>query len=230
MFLLRLRETLYFFWQHLTDLLWRLLPVVLPFLLFLNYRLFYVLDGDPEKAMRDLPFLLVQMLAGVAATALTIRYALAVLGKTTLSPRGLWQDAVLRMPALFFVQILAGIAIVLGLLAFIVPGLYLMGALLPAYVLVVHEGQAPLEALRSAWARFRGQAWEVSAALAMLLLTLLLVLSGLESLGSLLQGEAPWLKLLANTGLNMVGLLFTQMLPILLVRFYELEVSSAGKS
>jgi amino acid transporter len=230
MFLLRLRETLYFFWHHLTDLLWRLLPVVLPFLLFINYRLFFVLDGDPEKALRDLSFLLAQMLSGVAAAALTIRYALAVLGKTELTPRRLWQDAVLRMPALFLVQILAGLAIVLGLLAFIVPGLYLMGALLPAYVLVVHEGQAPLQALKSSWTRFRGQAWEVSAALGLLLLVLLLVLSGLESLGHLLQQRSPGLQVLANTGLNMVGLLFTQMLPVLLVRFYELEVSSAGKS
>lgn len=230
MFLLRLRETLYFFWHHLTDLLWRLLPVVLPVLLFINYRLYFVLDGDPEKVVRDLPFLLAQMLAGVAAAALTIRYTLAVLGKTDLSPRRLWQDAVLRLPGLFFVQILAGLAIVLGLLAFIVPGLYLMGALLPAYVLVVHEGRTPFDALKSSWTRFRGQAWEVSAAVGLLLLLLVVVLSGLESLGHLLQQHSPWLQLLANTGLNLVGVLFTQMLPILLVRFYELEVSSAGKS
>lgn len=229
MFLSRLRETLYFFWHHLTPLLSLLIPVLLPLLLFINYRLFYVLDGNPEKVMTDGLSLLAQMLGGVAASALTIRYTLAVLGQRTTAALPLWQGALRRMPALFLVQLLAGALIVLGLLALILPGLYLMGVLLPAYVLVVHEEMGPVAALKSAWARFRPQAWALSAALAAILLGLVIVLSGLESLGGLLKDVSPPLRVLANAGLDMIGVLFSQMISVLLVRCYEIEVSSAAK-
>lgn len=223
MIFLRVRETLHFFWQHMAELLWRLLPV-LPLLLVASYRFEIISAGNPDKAMDDLVSLLLQMLAGVTATAITIRYTLDVLHGGTVSPLSLWRDALLAVPALAAVQLLAGLAIVPGLLL-ILPGIYLMGALLPAYVLSVHEGLLPLPALKASWRRFRHQAWAVAACLCLLMLGLVVVLSGLEALGGLLDAaHAPVVVRIGGKSLlDLVGVLFTQTLGILLVRFYELE-------
>lgn len=223
MIFLRLRETLHFFWQHLTELLWRLLPVF-PLLLAGSYRFEVVSAANPEKAMTDVIALLLQMLAGVTATAFTIRYTLAVLHDESVALRDLWLATLRVMPVLAAVQLLAGLAILPGLLL-ILPGIYLMGALLPAYVLVVREGLLPLPALKASWQRFRAQAWMVSASLSLLMLGLVVVVSGLDSLGVLLDAtRAPLpLRVAGGAGLDMIEMLFAQMVAILLVRFYELE-------
>lgn len=220
MFLPSLRASLQFFWQYLTPLLGRLLPVLLPVVLLLNYRFFLVLGGDADKAMQDPLSLLLQMLGGLAASALAIVYTVAVLQGGDTSPATLWRRALPRLPALFFVQILAGVAIVLGLLALILPGLYLMGVLLPAYVLVVQEKQSALDALRNAWQDFRVRPWELTASFCFVLSGLLIVLSGLASLERLLEGTAIPLRIVAASGLDLIGQLFSQLIPILLVHVW----------
>ena len=228
MIFLRVRETLHFFWQHMTDLLWRLLPV-LPLLLVASYRFEVVSGGDREKAMADMVSLLLEMLAGATATAITIRHAMAVLHDGSTAPLPLWRSAFRVVPALVGTQVLAGLAILPGMLL-ILPGLYLMGSLMPAYVLAVHEGLLPLPALKAAWQRFRGRAWAVAACLCLLMLGLVVVLSGLEALGSLLDAvHAPLpVRIAGRGGLDLVGVLFTQTLAILLVRFYELDAQDAA--
>jgi hypothetical protein len=225
----RLRETLYFFWHHLTPLLARLLPA-LPLLAWADYRFLSLHGGKPESALQDPLVLLPQMLAGLFATIVTIHYALAVVRKEAPTLGELWSQAMLRALPLAAVQILAGLLILGGLLLLIVPGIYLMGALLPAYVLAVQEEKGPLEALKASWERFRGQAWVISANLCALFLGLMLVLRGLESLGQLLAAEPLALRLAAESGLDLVGLLFSQMIGILLVRFYELEQAPPVKA
>lgn len=220
MFFPQLRASLQFFWQYLTPLLGRLLPVVLPLLLVLNYRFFALLEADPEKAVKDPLSLLLQMLAGLAASALAMLYTAAVLQGGDTSPAALWRRTLPRLPALFLVQMLAGIAIVLGLIALIVPGLYLMGVLLPAYVLVVVEGQTPVMALRDAWQRFRERPWELTASFCFVLSGLLIILSGLDALQHLLAGALLPVRIMAGAGLDMVGALFTQLVAILLVHVW----------
>lgn len=223
MFFPQLRASLRFFWHDLTPLLMRLLPVLLPLLLLANYRFFAVLGGDTEKAMQDPLSLLLQMLAGLAASALAIVYTAAVLQGGDTAGAVLWRRAVLRLPSLFLVQILAGVAIVLGLLALILPGLYLMGVLLPAYVLVVEEKQSAADALRSAWQRFRARPWELAASFCLVLSGLLIVLSGLGALERLLDNAALPLRIAAASGLDVIGQLFSQMIAILLVHVWFAE-------
>lgn len=227
MFLLRLRETLFFFWKHQTDLLWRLAPVLLPILVLVNYRFVVLHNGDPGKAMADVLTLLPQLFCGVAATAFTVTYSLRLLHARMPTLITLWREAARGLPALLVVQLLVGVAVFAGLLLLIVPGIYLMGALLPAYVIALHEAQSPLASLKASWMRFRAQAWAISACLCLLLLGLLLVLSGLEALGKLLDDTPVVARVLALSGLDLLGLLFSQMVAVLLVRFYELEDKTA---
>ncbi|MFZ5562188.1 MAG: hypothetical protein ACOY41_11830 [Pseudomonadota bacterium] len=224
-----LRETLYFFWHHLTPLLIRLMPV-LPLLLLANYRLLVVHGGDPAKAIQDLLLLGAEFLASLAAMALTLRYALAVVQKTDTGLGTLWRAALPSLLSLAAVQILAGLLIVAGLFLLVLPGIWLAGVLLPAYVIVVREEQTAPAALRAAWTRFRAQAWSLSANLCALLLGLVVVLSGLDALGKLLGDASPGARLAALAGLELVGLLFSQMVAILLVRVYELEQQEPRKA
>lgn len=223
----RLHETLYFFWHHLTDLLWRLAPL-LPLLALANYRFFYLHGGDPKKAGGDLVLLSLQGLAGVLATALAIRFTLDVVQQGDRSFARLWGDALNRSLALAAVQVLAGFAIVGGLFLLILPGVYLLGVLLPAYVIVVAEEASATAALQAAWARFRPQSWGVALGLVTIFLGLFVVLAGLDALGRLLSGAPLGVQLVAVSLLDLVGLLFSQLVGILLVRVYELERQQAS--
>ena len=225
----RLHETLYFFWHHLTDLLWRLAPL-LPLLALANYRFFYLHDGDPQKAAGDLVLLLLQALAGILATALAIRFTLAVVQQGDRRFARLWGDALQRSLALAAVQILAGFAVVGGLFLLILPGVYLLGVLLPAYVIVMAEDASATAALQAAWARFRPQSWGVALGLILLFMGLFIVLAGLEALGHLLASAPLGVQVVAVSLLDLVGLLFSQLVGILLVRVYELERQQAASA
>lgn len=224
----RLRETLYFFWHHLTELLIRLLPL-LPLLAYANYRLLVAHDADPEQAMRDGAVLLPQMLAGIAATALAIRFTLAVIKEQDTGFAPLWRAALQRLLPLVVVQLLAGLAVVAGLVLLILPGLYLLGVLLPAYVIVMREDLGPLAALRAAWARFRPQVWSTMLSLVVVFSLLVVVLNGLEALGRLLTDVPLGLRVAALSGLDLIGVLFSQTVAILLVRVYEIEQAGVPK-
>lgn len=222
MILQRLRETLFFFWHHLTDLLWRLAPLLV-LLAATNYGLVVVHGGDPAKAILDPLTMLPQLLAGVVATALTLRYALGVIRKESPEFGALWRGALADTPSLVLLQVMVGILIFGGFLLLILPGIFLMGALLPAYVILVQERTGALGALKAAWERFLPRAWATSAGLCALFLVVMVVLSGLDALGQLLKEAPAALQVTVLSGLDLIGLLFAQLTTLLLVRSYELE-------
>lgn len=228
MILPRLRETWHFFWEHMADLLWRLLPVGFPLLLLSQYRWRLVHEGNPEAATGDLLMMVPALMANVLGMAMTLHYAAAILDGTERTDIQPWRRALADTPRLILVQMLAGILIVGGLMLFILPGIYLMGVFLPAYVLVVREQRGVLEALREAWQRFRPGAWWLGAAMVLVMLLLLLALSGLQALANLTAALPALPQLLLCTLLEVVGLLCAQVIPILLMRFYTLEREGAA--
>lgn len=223
----RLRATLGFFWQHMTLLLWGLLPVIWPLLLLADYRLLLVHGGRSEAAMTDLQLLLPQLLAGVLATAYSIRYTALIQAAAPAGFAACWQRAARTLPWLILVQMLAGVLIVAGFFLLILPGLFLMGCLLPAYVYVVERGLGPIAALKASWAAFRPQAWAVSAGLCLLLAVLLMVMSGLEALGQQLRAAPDFVRLLAISGLDVVGILFAQLISIYLAHWVLAQTDAA---
>lgn len=223
----RLSEALYFFRQHWLPLLRLLLPVLLPASLLINYRYHAVYGGDAEKAASDGLAMGVQLLAGLLANALVARYTLIETGNQPSERSGqVWSEALARIPSLFVVQIVTGVLIFMGLLLLIVPGVWLMGVLMPAYVLVMAEQMSGIEAVKQAWSRFRPAAWQIAASLGALIAGLILCMGLLEWLEHLLVGqEWPW-RWLAGALLDVAGLLLAQVVMILLVRFYDLERSA----
>lgn len=239
MLLPRLRDTLKFFWQYLAELLWLLAPVLLPLLLLADYRLFFVHAGkpDPQAMLADPLLLLPQLLASVLATAATVSFTTARLRGEKPAFAALWLAALRAFPALAVVQILSGLAIACGLvpasvvlanaaanplalfggMLLALPGLFLMGALLPSYVLAVDGRPGPLRALKMSWQRFYRQAWMVTAGLSLLGLLLLVVVLGLGSIAQLLVTAPEALRLAAHSGLQMVSTVFMQLIAIFLV-------------
>lgn len=227
----RLSETLYFFRQHWLSLLRLLLPVLLPASLLINYRYHVVHAGNAEQAAADGLAMGVQLLAGLLANALVARYTLAETGNGALErPSQVWSDALARLPALFVVQIVTGVLIFMGLLLLIVPGIWLMGVLMPAYVLVMAEQVSGIEAVKQAWSRFRPAAWQIAASIGVLIAGLILCMGLLELLENLLAGKGAQWGWLAGALLDVAGLLLAQVVMILLVRFYDLERSARSEA
>lgn len=226
----RVIEALFFFRQHWQALLWVLAPVLVPLSLFQNHRFYFVHAGSVELASKDGLALGVQLMGGLLANALTILYCLQQVrpaeAAVLLGGRPLWQEALVRAPLLFLVQMLAAVAILGGLLFLVIPGIWLAGVFLPAYVLVTVERPSPLGAMQAAWERFRPGAWPLAGSLGLLLLGLLPALALIGALETSLAGLGSGPAWVLGSVLDVGAMLLTQLISILLVRFYDLERSA----
>ena len=80
------------------------------------------------------------------------------------------------LPFYFLMAILTNLPITLGLLLFIVPGVYLLGRLFPASPLLVAEHpQGPIAAIKGSWALTRGRGWAVAGLVVIVFLVGMLV-------------------------------------------------------
>ncbi len=218
----RVQESLYFFRYHALALFLLLLPVLLPAMALKHYRIWVMLGGDLEKVSGDGLLLVLELMVGLFATALTILYTLPVVRSQAVASSTLRQAAFLAIPRLLLVQVLVGIAIFGGLLLLVVPGLWLAGCLMPAYVLAVGQGLGVRESIRRSFEQFRPQAWQITLSVMLLTCLLVLVLLAVSALLESARGLAMPAKIVLGTGLDSLALLVTQLLPILLVRYYDL--------
>lgn len=228
----RVQESLYFFRYHALTLFLILLPVLLPAMALKHYRIWSILGGDMAKVSDDGLLLVLELLVGLFATAVTILYALPIVRGQTAAASQVRQAAVLAMPRLLLVQVLVGVAIFGGLLLLVVPGLWLAGCLLPAYVLAVGQNLGVRESIRQSFAQFRPQAWQIILSVMLVTCLLVLVLLVVSAMLKGLSGLAVPVKIFLGTGLDSLALLATQLLPILLVRYYDLlmPAQNAGQA
>ncbi|NNM51950.1 MAG: hypothetical protein HKM02_06965 [Pseudomonadales bacterium] len=90
---------------------------------------------------------------------------LAVLGidrlvrGTEQSTLKLWQLALERGPRLFVAQLLSGLLVILGLMAFLIPGAYLSGRYLLVSVEAPLSDKSPLQSMADSWSHTQGRAW-----------------------------------------------------------------------
>lgn len=97
-------------------------------------------------------------------SAILLRQSSMLRGEPLSSRRELAQ-AFKRLPGLATLSVLAGIAVVLGTLALVVPGVYLSVAFALAWPAFVIEERGPVESLRVSLALTRGQWWHTTAVL-----------------------------------------------------------------
>ncbi len=75
----------------------------------------------------------------------------------------LYNEALRRFPSLLGTSILEGIIIGLGLIAFIIPGIYLAIKLVMAGPIAVLNDKNPIDALKDSWDATTGNWWEIFA-------------------------------------------------------------------
>lgn len=223
----RLQESLYFFRQHWRMLAAILLPVVIPVMALKHYRIWSVLEGNMQAVQQDQLLFMAGQLLWLFTTAATILYVVAVTDNQPATASAIRREAVLRIPGLFLVHVAVTFAVLGGLLLLVIPGLWLLGCLMPAYVLVVAEKQGIFDALQQSFQRFRPHAWQLLLTLLTGVLLLLAVLSAFLLLSSLVvslrDSASVALKVVTGTLMDAVVILCLQLVPVLLVRFYDLE-------
>jgi hypothetical protein len=128
---------------------------------------------------------------------------IATISRPTRSPLEPYGRTVDRVPALVVASFLAGLAIVLGLLLLIVPGLLIAARLSAATPLIVLDRLGSFKALETSNEFVRGRTWTVVGAV----LIVLMIALALAAPGALIAevAEPTWAKGLGNALLD-VGL------------------------
>ena len=102
------------------------------------------------------------MLSGICGMAGTLSILMLVFRSPGIAVGGAIAAAVALLPFYFVANLIAFIPIMLGVLLFIVPGLYLLGRFLPIAPVMVAEGQRnPLSVAGRSWALTRRRGWAV---------------------------------------------------------------------
>ena len=149
----------------------RLLAAVAGVFLFLPGVLVAVLYPEPQTAdvsriLRELldhyaaiwHWLLLKGLVGMIGTAAMLRLVLA----PGTSVAGALMFGVVLVPFYFLLSLISGLIIGLGLLLLIVPGLYLVGRLIPAAPLMVAENRRnPIAAVSRSFEITTGHGWAI---------------------------------------------------------------------
>lgn len=149
----------------------RLLAAVAGAFLFLPAVLVAVLFPDPETAdvnriLRVLldhylaiwHWLLLKGIVGMIGAAAMLRLALA----PGTSVGGALTFGLMLIPFYFLLSLLSGLIVGLGFLLLIVPGLYLVGRLIPAAPLMVAENRRnPIEIISRSFEITKGKGWAV---------------------------------------------------------------------
>lgn len=217
----RLEECLYFYRRHALALAMILLPVAVPAFLLKHFRAWWALGWDETLIQQDGLLVVLELLVGLFASAVTIAYAARALRGEQPAPAVVRREAVMVLPNFFLVQMLVAFAALGGFLFLILPGFWILACLMPAYVFVVADKLPVMQALQQSFRVFRPAAWQLLGTLALALLlmgdVLLLVI-----VLTYLVGDLPSVpRMIAGAGLDVVTLLTSQLIPIVLVRFHD---------
>ena len=232
-----LGESLYFFRRHFFALARLLVPLALPVFLVSEYRVWWVLGGDEKRVSQDVTLLLANGLIGLYVLALTISYAVAELDGRRLPAQELMRRSLLAVPSLLALQLLMflGLGMVFMLksvpaliVLLLVPGLWLIACLMPTCVYIVAERQPVPVALQSSFRNFRAMGLQLLAAMVVVMLSLFLPLVAVASGLSALIAKLPQLplRILLSGLVDTLALLLSQLWPILMVRYYDMQRQS----
>jgi hypothetical protein len=102
------------------------------------------------------------ILGGILGMAGTLAILMLVFRRPGIAVGAAIVAALSLLPFYFVANLLVSIPVVIGVLLFVVPGLYLLGRLLPiAPVMVAEERRGPVGAIGRTWALTRGHGWAV---------------------------------------------------------------------
>ena len=194
-------------WQETRDVVrakaWVFAPIAAAFVL-LPYLLAARFFPDTRTSIFDAPSTGTAV-ASLIVSTIGIVAEVAIL-TIVLRPQGdersvgdVLGDAVRLTPAMFGLKILVGIATLGGLLALVLPGLYLTGRLAPAVPAMVAERLGVLDSLRRGWALGDGQVWRI---LGFILLLVVAAMGAIMLLSAVAAAAGLVLRVLGIEGVD----------------------------
>ena len=103
------------------------------------------------------------LLSGIVGMAGTLAILFLIFRAPAITVGGAIAAALALLPFYFVANLLTAIPILLGVLLFVLPGLYLLGRLLPlAPVMVAEHLRSPLTAVGRTWTLTKGRGWAVT--------------------------------------------------------------------
>ncbi len=200
-----LRQSLYFFRQHLA----MILRIQLPFLLLIN--LVALLAGQALEAgtSQSRNVLALMTLTNLSLLPIywgaTIFYFASVVADQPIGVAQALKLSLGRWRHLLLTYLLMGAAVFTGLLLFVVPGVYLIVRLAFADYICVLQQKDAVTALRQSWATSAEYFWPLCYGLG----TLFVVLTGVELLLELLLSQLallnPFSRLLLDTSFGILA-------------------------
>ena len=177
----QIRGTLVQAWRIYTDHFIVIIAAVcviwLPLELISSYMDFYVFAPDDLRSSFKLTQFF-ELFVGIIATAAVISIGATATKNGTPNFSKALTEALLAWPRMWWTSFLAGLAIAVGLLLFIVPGIYLSIRLCFANAIVVVERKAGFNAFRRSFELTENNSWyifKLSCALILLFLLLFAV-------------------------------------------------------
>lgn len=158
---------------------------------------------------------LITALLGVISSQLATAAAFTIVSGDYLDESPTWQeslrDGLRRLRSLVWLTILYGLAVALGFLACIVPGVYLMVAFAVAVPALLFEDARGAKALRRSRSLLRGRWWPAAAVLGVSMILTSIVNAGLQGVvaGLLSGGGSDGGAALAGAVANVVGSILT---------------------
>ena len=162
-----LKQSYYFFRSNLSSLLSIQLPFIAGLMLIQRS-----LVGDLEDGsnLQDQLFMLTAMdlLFVPIYLGASIFYMQSIVDKQPISALQAWALGLKNWGRLFFTFLLSAIAISLGLMLLVIPGLYIAVRLGIANQICLLEGRGPMEALKMSWAGTADLFWTLAKGLAII--------------------------------------------------------------
>jgi hypothetical protein len=214
----RLRESVTFWWRNLGAIALVTIPFSLlssALVLFAGAPLVRTEAGDLQ--LNGLTLALVFVIRTLSEAALIAQLAAIAAGR----PRGLAECALFALtiaPAMLLCNVLVLTGTSLGLLAFILPGIWIYIRLSMASFAIALESAAPLDALQRSFSRTTGVQWELMSGWLLLLTALLLIISVIGGvLGGITGNHAG-----AAVVLDLLTAVGAALLHVLVFRYYGL--------
>ncbi|HSG03329.1 MAG TPA: YciC family protein [Marinobacterium sp.] len=162
-----LKQSYYFFRSNLSSLLSIQLPFIAGLMLIQRS-----LVGDLEDGsnLQDQLFMLTAMdlLFVPIYLGASIFYMQSIVDKQPISALQAWALGLKNWGRLFFTFLLSAIAISLGLMLLVIPGLYIAVRLGIANQICLLEGRGPMDALKMSWAGTADLFWTLAKGLAII--------------------------------------------------------------
>lgn len=216
-----LRDSVRFFSTHLTDIALIILPFSISVeLLDLGIRQFFNEENSSHTVLMA-PTVVGLLVTPVYAAALVFFMASTIAGKR-LEIRACWRLGVRYWYPFLVLYLLIGLAVTVGFVLLIVPGLIAVGRLAFAEFELLLEGRSPDQALRTSWTLTKPYMWTVLGGYLVLVVVLY---TPYYLLVTVLSIDSTWIWSITSVVYSVLGALF----PIFAFRvYYEAKGRSGG--